>query len=397
MTIAEMTNAGSSSYIAKTPPIGAMRYFQTNTITPPTIMPLMAPHLLQRFQNRLNRTTGPKVAPKPEHAVGGQERCGVDDHVLRLGLGAGHCERAGLGHAVADDADDNGDAQGDNDPDGADAAADLELVLVLNGHEVDKDMGHAEVAETPCQSGGNHEGGVLSRFGSKYVGARGEAQVAGDLLCVCDNGIPTAGDIGAVNKNDDERSGHNNALDKARDGGRHETAGRAVGNDDSGGDYHCRHVIKAEEAVEELAAGGKARGGVGHEEHDDDDRADGLNDLGVIAETHGEEVRHGNGMGLCGILSHSLGDDEPVEICTQRQTYCCPAGFGNAAEEGETGNAHQQVRAHIGSLGAHRGDDRAELSAAEVEVLGRGILRIHYAYRQHTQQVDNDGNKDADR
>ena len=38
------------------------------------------------------------------------------------------------------------------------------------------------------------------------------------------------------------------------------TAGRAVGNDDSGGDYHCRHVIKAEEAVEELAAGGKAGG-----------------------------------------------------------------------------------------------------------------------------------------
>ena len=102
-------------------------------------------------------------------------------------------------------------------------------------------------------------------------------------------------------------------------------------------------------------------------------------------------------MGLCGILSHSLGDDEPVEICTQCQTYCRPARFGNAAEEGKTGNAHQKVRTHIGSLGAHRGDDRAELSAAEVEVLGRGILRIHYAYRQHTQQVDNDGNKDADR
>ena len=332
-----------------------------------------------------------------EHAVGGQERCGVDDHVLRLGLGAGHYERAGLGHAVADDADNDGDAQGDNDPDGADAAADLELILVLSSHEVDKDMGHAKVAEAPRQSRSDLEGGIASGGACVNIGACGETQVAGDILGVCDNGVPAAGGVDAENEDDDKCGRHNDALDKARDGGRHETAGRAVGNDDSGGDYHCRHVIKAEKAVEELAAGGKAGGGVGHKEHDDDDRADGLNDLGVIAETHGEEVRHGNGMGLCGILSHSLGDDEPVEICTQCQTYCRPARFGNAAEEGKTGNAHQKVRTHIGSLGAHRGDDRAELSAAEVEVLGRGILRIHYAYRQHTQQVDNDGNKDADR
>ena len=50
------------------PPIGAIRYFQTNTITPPEIMPARAPHLLARFQNRANRITGPNAAPKPAHA-----------------------------------------------------------------------------------------------------------------------------------------------------------------------------------------------------------------------------------------------------------------------------------------------------------------------------------------
>ena len=80
-----------------------------------------------------------------------------------------------------------------------------------------------------------------------------------------------------------------------------------------------------------------------------------------------------------------------------KEILSAATGYDLQVKEGKTGNAHQKVRTHIGSLGAHRGDDRAELSAAEVEVLGRGILRIHYAYRQHTQQVDNDGNKDADR
>ena len=42
--------------------------FQTNTITPPVIIPAKAPCLLERFQNRASRTTGPNVAPKPAHA-----------------------------------------------------------------------------------------------------------------------------------------------------------------------------------------------------------------------------------------------------------------------------------------------------------------------------------------
>ena len=50
------------------PPMGLIRRFQTNTITPPPIMPAMAPARLIRFQNRLKSISGPKVAPKPAQA-----------------------------------------------------------------------------------------------------------------------------------------------------------------------------------------------------------------------------------------------------------------------------------------------------------------------------------------
>ena len=44
------------------------RSFQINTIAPPESIPAIAPALFVRFQNRENRTIGPKVAPKPDHA-----------------------------------------------------------------------------------------------------------------------------------------------------------------------------------------------------------------------------------------------------------------------------------------------------------------------------------------
>ena len=50
MKMQEVRNAGSSSYIAKPPPRGAMAYYQMNTIAAPENIPAMAPHLLQRFQ-----------------------------------------------------------------------------------------------------------------------------------------------------------------------------------------------------------------------------------------------------------------------------------------------------------------------------------------------------------
>ena len=52
----------------KMPPFGETRNFQIKTVAAPANIPVMAPHLLQRFQNSAKSITGPKVAPKPAQA-----------------------------------------------------------------------------------------------------------------------------------------------------------------------------------------------------------------------------------------------------------------------------------------------------------------------------------------
>ena len=331
-----------------------------------------------------------------ECAVRRDERRGVDDQVLRLGLGAGHRYRSGLDHAEADDTDYDRGAEGNDDPDGGDAAAEVQLTLAADGHEVQQDVRHAEVAESPRQRGRDHQGAVAAGGAGEDARGRGEIEVAGDLLGVGDDGVPAAGGVDAEYEHDDKRYRHNDALNKARDGCCHEAAGRAVDDDDGSADYHGGHVVEAEEAVEELAAGGKARGRIGHEEDYDRQRAESLDYLGVVAEAAGKEIRHGYSVDARGVAAQALCDDEPVEIGAQRKADGRPARLRDAAEERQSRHAHQQIRAHIRRLSAHGGDYGAELAAAEIEVLGGAVVCIFEAYRQHAQQIDDHCYKNPD-
>ena len=101
-------------------------------------------------------------------------------------------------------------------------------------------------------------------------------------------------------------------------------------------------------------------------------------------------------MELGGIEPQALCHDEPVQVSTQGQTDGRPAGLGHAAEQGQTGHAHQQVGAHVRSLGAHGGDNGAQLAAAQVEVLGVVVLGVQDADGKHTRQIDHNGNENAD-
>lgn len=90
-----------------------------------------------------------------EGAVRGDYLRDGGDEVLGSGGACEHLDSSGLCHAVADDADDDRDGEGDNDPDRADAAGGLELVFVVYRHEVGQNVRHAEVAERPRDGGGD--------------------------------------------------------------------------------------------------------------------------------------------------------------------------------------------------------------------------------------------------
>ena len=73
-------------------------------------------------------------------------------------------------------------------------------------------MGHAEVAESPCQHGGHHQRGV--RFSGTCVSGIGlyHAQISGKFSGVRGNGIKTSGSNSAESNDDQECYSHGESL-----------------------------------------------------------------------------------------------------------------------------------------------------------------------------------------
>src|SRR5699024_4448388 len=70
------------------------------------------------------------------------------------GLGVGQVfQHAGTGHGAAHQADDDGHRHGDHHPGGGNPAGEFQLLFLLNGHEADQNVGHAEVSQAPGQQG----------------------------------------------------------------------------------------------------------------------------------------------------------------------------------------------------------------------------------------------------
>ena len=252
-------------------------------------------------------------------------------------------------------------------------------------------MGHPEVAETPGQCGDNRDKAEAADGPVEDVARTEETQIAGDRLCVLDNGAPAAGRADAEEQHDDQREGHHETLDQAGDRGGHEAAGRRVRDDDKGTQQHRGQVADAEHAVKQLAAGHKGRGGIGYEEHHHDERAERLDQVGIIVKAAGEEVRHRDGADCRRIAAQAAGNDQPVEPGAERESDGRPSGLGHAAEEGQPRYAHQQIGAHVRGLGAHGRHDRAELPAAQIEVVRAVVaLGVMRADGQHTDQIHGD-------
>ena len=201
----------------------------------------------------------------------------------------------------------------------------------------------------------------------------------------------------AEDEDHDQGHGHDDRLDQARNRGGEEAAHGAVADDNGGGDQHRAHVTHVKQVGEELAAGGEAGGRVGHEEDDDDQGRDAFDQTALVAEAVGEEIGDRDRAELCRVAAQAPCDDKPVEIGADGKADHRPCRVRQAAEVGQTGNAHQEPAAHVGGLGAHRDDHGAELAAAEIEIAGGLVaLGVGSADQKHTAEVYNDGNQNAD-
>ena len=68
ITNADNKNPGTISYKLNIPPKATPSLLQIITLTPPVIIPAIAPFLVVLFQKSENNTIGPNVAPNPAHA-----------------------------------------------------------------------------------------------------------------------------------------------------------------------------------------------------------------------------------------------------------------------------------------------------------------------------------------
>ena len=331
-----------------------------------------------------------------QHAVLGDQAGHAHDQGL-AGRAAQELQRARLGHAQAHHADDDGSGHGNDHPHACNAAAEHQLLFVLNGHEAQQDVGHAEVAQTPCQRGYDVQqtvggGGVVC-----CIVACSHGQVAGQAAGVVQNHVPAACHIDAIHQHRDQRHAHDNGLDQV--GGRHsaEAAHDGVAHDDHSGQDHGRHVIHAKQAVEQLAAGGKAGSGVRDEEHDDNDRAQRVEQVALVMEPQGKELRHRDGIQIGRVAAQAAGHDEPVEPCAHSKADGRPARRRDAGEICKARHTHQQPAGHIAGFGAHSRDQRAHRAAAEVEIAAVLVgFAVDKANQQHSHQIDHNGGNDAD-
>ena len=320
----------------------------------------------------------------------------ADDEGL-TGRAAEEFQRTDPGHAEAHHADDDGRRHGDDHPDGGDAAAEHQLLLVLDGHEAEQDVGHTEVAETPRHGGDDVQQAVGRGPAGHSVVAGRHGQVAGKALGVLHHSTPAAGHDDAVAQHRDEGQRHDYRLDEVGGGDGAEAAEDGIAHDDEGRHQHCRHVIYAEEAVEQLAAGRKARGRIRHEEDDDDDRAQSVQQVALVMEAKRQELRYRDGVEVGRIAAEPPGHDEPVEPGAQRKADGRPARRGDACQVGQTRHTHQQPAGHIAGLGTHGRDQRPHLPAAKVEVSAVVVgLAVGETHQKHGRKIDDDGDDDTD-
>ena len=312
------------------------------------------------------------------------------------GLGVGQVfQHAGAGHGVAHQADDDGHRHGDHHPGGGNPAGEFQLLFLLNGHEADQNVGHAEVSQAPGQQGTDGQQAVgLGTAGGGVVDAD-QGQVVGQGTGVVQDSLHAARLGHAEAQDHHQGHRHDDGLDQIGEGGGQKSAHDGVDHDDRRRDQHGREVVHAEQGGKQLAAGGKAGGGVGDKEDDDDQRRHRRQQVAAVPSSLGEKLRHGDGVQPVGVPADAPGHNQPVQVGAHNQADGGPAGLGQAGEVGHAGQTHQQPGGHVTGLGAHGGDEGTQLSPSQIEIVhGFVFLGTDPADPQHEQQIDCDGQQD---
>ena len=112
----------------------------------------------------------------------------------------------------------------------------------------------------------------------------------------------------------------------------------------------------------------------------------------IVVVALGKEIRNRNSAQAMAVTPNPFCNKPPVQICTYRKPDCRPNRFGQAAEQCHSGQAHQQVRAHVRCLGTHGSNQRAKLSPTQIEIFGGTVFSgVHRPQDNHSAKIDKNG------
>ena len=294
------------------------------------------------------------------------------------------CNCAVCSQRIADNTDQNGNAHGNDHPDRGNAAGNLDLVLVVDRHKAQENVGHTEITQTPRQGGNDAQTAVRDQLAVCCPGT-GKAEVILDASRIFHHIIHAAGCVDAVNHQNHQRRSHHDALDQVSKACRQESAQAGVCDNDNGADNHCHMVIPAEQLIEQLAAGRKARCSIRHEEHQNNHSGNSHQHVLVVTIAVGKKVRDGDGVSASlGIHPEPLCHQQPVQISTDGETDRRPAYLRTAAQIRQSRQSHQQIAAHVRCLRTHGRDDGTEPPSSQIKVSDTAVLfGVYHADHDH--------------
>ena len=284
---------------------------------------------------------------------------------------------------MADAAGGHGEDEDQHCPGNTDLGGLLQGLLALQRHEAHDDMGHAEVAQAPAQTGDN----VLP-VGEEVPVALGQVGHGGGGLAAVDEG---QGEDGG----DQQRAQHQHALEEVGPAHGGEAAQEGVTDDDDGGQVHSHGGVHADDGVEQGAAGLDGGGGVDGVGHQEDDGADDLQQLTLGEEAVGQILGDGDGVvGHDGKAAQTGRFHQPADGVADAQADGDP-GLADTGGVDGGGQAHEDPGAHIAGAGRQCRHPGAHLAAAQEVGLIAAVLGAEEEIdtdTQHKHQVDNKDN-----
>ena len=247
-------------------------------------------------------------------------------------------------------------------------------------HESQKYLRYTKVSQPPCEHGYDRNNSVGSSLPEQrhsvccllhavYSLRRSHAEKFKEsryIFHIVDHCSKTACRICSYKHDHSQCNDHYNGLHKVRSALREKTTDDRIDQYEHRPHDHHRNIWQTKQCREELATSHKTACRINREEDQDKHCRDRHNNFFLLMKTIGKIFRQRDRIPcFLTVTAQALGYDQPVDVCTCRQSDGRPRRICNTAPVRHTRQAHEKPSRHVGRLRTHSRHPRSETSPAE--------------------------------